>query len=228
MKADAIKAGVFLRGGKYDNLIREVLYVGSPQDRVIGPAKVAYDDPYGGGICSLSTIAAWAKAVLPKPDGWCRTSPIVPKLGEYGLLPEQDSSTFEIPFSKERSDLAKKLVTWAFRNTELEDIHAGKYVPPGSTVVTPEGATYAWEDVSRISDEEMRMLMITAVDKVYTMLTFPDLSMFYNFSTKWHDAKLDEDMMVSWEASGYFGDAKRRAAEQKLDFRFREKGSGGD
>ena len=40
------------------------------------------------------------------------------KLNGLGLLPEQNEETIEFPFSKERSDLANKLVTWAFRNTE--------------------------------------------------------------------------------------------------------------
>ena len=219
MKIDAINAGLFLRGGKYDNLIREVLYVGPPYDTVIGPANVAYVDPYGGGICSLSTMAAWAKEVIPRPDNWCRRSPIVAKLNGLGLLPEQNGETIEFRFSKERSDLANKLVTWAFRNTELEDIHAGKYAPPGSRVVTPDGMTYDWEDVSRISDEEMRTLMIAAMDRVYTMLSFPDLPMPY-LSTTWDAAKLDEKTMLNWEALGYFGEAKRRAAKEKLDLEF--------
>lgn len=219
MKVDAIKAGAFLRGGKSGNLIREVLYVGPPHDVVIGPANVAYDDAFGGGICSISTMAAWAKAVIPKPDSWCRASPIVAKLKEYRLLPEQDGKTFEIPFSKEVSDFANKLVTWGFRNTELEGIHAGKYVPPGSKVVTPNGMTYDWEDVSRISDDEMRSLMIGAMDKIYTMLTFPDLPMPY-LSTKWDDAKLDRKTMLVLEAEGYFGEAKRQAAKEKLNLEF--------
>lgn len=71
--------------------------------------------------------------------------------------------------------LAKCIVLRCFRNTKLEDIHAGT-TPHSETgdysdvyVVTPAGKI-AWNDVSKISDEEMKELMIEAVNKAYTFL----------------------------------------------------------
>jgi ligand-binding SRPBCC domain-containing protein len=63
-----------------------------------------------------------------------------------------------------------------FRNTELESLHAGKVPdsPAGDytdvKVVTPYGEI-AWNDLSRLNDEEMKTLMIQVVNKTYTFLT---------------------------------------------------------
>ncbi len=68
--------------------------------------------------------------------------------------------------------LAKHLVLNCFRNSALEELHAG--VVPGSktgdytdvVVHTPFGEI-PWNDLSRFDDAEMKMLMIDVVDKVY-------------------------------------------------------------
>lgn len=73
------------------------------------------------------------------------------------------------------SALAKSLVLLGMRNTSIEDIHAG--TEPFSEigdysdvkVVTPKGEI-PWNEVSRISNNEMRTLMKEAVNKVYTIL----------------------------------------------------------
>ena len=71
--------------------------------------------------------------------------------------------------------LAKYLAQQCFRNTMLEDLHAG---------VTPDSATGDYSDVvvrspygeipwpmlSRLSDEEMKALMIEVVNKTYRAL----------------------------------------------------------
>ena len=72
--------------------------------------------------------------------------------------------------------LAKALAVTCVRNTFLEDLHAG--VSPSSRtgdhsdvkVVTPYGEI-PWKDLSRISDEEMKVLMKEVVDKIFTVLT---------------------------------------------------------
>jgi hypothetical protein len=61
------------------------------------------------------------------------------------------------------------------RNTFLEDLHAG--ISPSSrvgdhsdvTVVTPYGEI-PWNDVSRISDNEIKPLMKEVVNKIFTVL----------------------------------------------------------
>lgn len=82
--------------------------------------------------------------------------------------------------SDEMTDDEKVLFTLALveqcvRNTSLEDLHAG-LVPGSKTgdfsdmkVVTPFGEI-PWTRVSRISDEEMKALMIEVTNRVFTFL----------------------------------------------------------
>ena len=71
--------------------------------------------------------------------------------------------------------LAKYLVLQCFRNSTLEDLHAG--ISPSSasgdysdvTVSSPYGAV-PWPKVSRLNDDEMKRLMIDVVDRVYRFL----------------------------------------------------------
>lgn len=73
------------------------------------------------------------------------------------------------------TNLAKALAVLCVRNTFLEDLHAG--VSPDSKtgdysdvkVVSPYGEI-PWNEVSRISDEEMKKLMKQVVNKLYTVL----------------------------------------------------------
>ena len=71
--------------------------------------------------------------------------------------------------------LAKLIVQQCFRNTVLEDYHAG-IVPASKTgdysdvvVKSPYGEVN-WRDLSRISDDEMKVLMKQAVTKTYQLL----------------------------------------------------------
>lgn len=97
--------------------------------------------------------------------------------------------------------LAKSLVETCVRNTRLEDLHAG--ITPGSEtgdfsdvkVVTPYGEI-PWRRLSRISDEEMKSLMIEIVDRVYTFLSFPDdLATLSARACRWNPPRLDANMM---------------------------------
>lgn len=75
-----------------------------------------------------------------------------------------------------RKRLAKLMALRCFRNSKLEDLHAG--VVPSSEagdytdvrVVSPFGEI-PWARLSRLSDDEMRQLMIDVVDRCYTFLT---------------------------------------------------------
>jgi len=71
--------------------------------------------------------------------------------------------------------LSKYLAQQCFRNTELEDLHAG-ITPSSKTgdytdvlVRSPYGEI-PWARVSRLSDEEMKALMIDVVNKTYRAL----------------------------------------------------------
>jgi len=71
--------------------------------------------------------------------------------------------------------LAKYIALHCFRNSMLQDLHEG--ITPSSatgdysdvTVRSPYGEI-PWPQVSRISDEEMKRLMIDVVDRVYGFL----------------------------------------------------------
>ena len=75
-----------------------------------------------------------------------------------------------------KTDLAKAIVAYCFRNTNIEDIHAG-ISPVSKTgdfsdvfVVDATGNKIPWNEVSRISQAEMKELMQTAVNRVYEVL----------------------------------------------------------
>ena len=75
-----------------------------------------------------------------------------------------------------RKRLAKLIASQCFRNSILEEFHAG--TSPSSKsgdysdvkVVTPYGEIQ-WNDLSRINDKEMKALMIDAVNRSYRLLT---------------------------------------------------------
>src|SRR5213596_3794070 len=71
--------------------------------------------------------------------------------------------------------LAQMLAFHCVRNSYLEDLHAGIF-PSSQTgdytdvkVVSPYGEI-AWNQLGRISDEEMKPLMEEIVDRLYTFL----------------------------------------------------------
>jgi ligand-binding SRPBCC domain-containing protein len=72
--------------------------------------------------------------------------------------------------------LAKYLAQQCFRNTMLEDLHAG-ITPDSQTgdytdvVVRSPYGEIPWPRLSRLSDEEMKALMIDVINKTYRALT---------------------------------------------------------
>src|ERR1017187_445283 len=68
--------------------------------------------------------------------------------------------------------LAKYMVLQCFRNSMLEDLHAGTSPSSASgdysdvTVSSPCGVI-PWPKVSRLNDDEMKRLMIDVVDRAY-------------------------------------------------------------
>jgi hypothetical protein len=71
--------------------------------------------------------------------------------------------------------LAKYLAQRCFRNTILEDLHAG--ITPASQTgdytdvfIRPPYGEIPWRRLSRLSDQEMKALMIDVVNKTYGAL----------------------------------------------------------
>jgi hypothetical protein len=86
---------------------------------------------------------------------------------------------------------AKAIVVLAFRNGPIEDVHAGKPCP------TCDGDP----EYSHITQEEMRRIMKTAVDRIYTMLLMKQgdaaayealLARGARFTIAWDDPVIDE------------------------------------
>jgi hypothetical protein len=97
--------------------------------------------------------------------------------------------------------ISKSLVEVCVRNTGLEDLHGGIF-PASETgdfsdvkIVSPFGEI-PWTRLSRISDEEMKRLMIEIVDKVYTFLIYPaELAVLSAQTRRWDRPRLDPDLM---------------------------------
>ncbi|MGO4687710.1 hypothetical protein AB4Y68_07125 [Brevundimonas sp. 2YAF1] len=119
--------------------------------------------------------------------------------------------------AKERRDterLALAIVETCVRNTGLETLHAGTFPRSAAgdytdvTVMTPYGEI-PWTDVSRISDDEMKALMIEVVDRVFTYLSFPEeLAGVRTATGAWDRPRLNTDLMKT---------VRRRLAGRDLD-----------
>ena len=103
----------------------------------------------------------------------------------------------------ESKSFAKILVLNCVRNTFLENLHKGIF--PDSKegdysdvkVVSPYGVI-PWNQLGRISDEEMKKLMKEIVNKVYTMLRYLETEKYehvcqlFRVDKSWEDAEIDE------------------------------------
>tara|TARA_E500000305_G_scaffold108239_1_gene110129 strand:+ start:236 stop:613 length:378 start_codon:yes stop_codon:yes gene_type:complete len=107
------------------------------------------------------------------------------------------------PSAKDRRDLdltARSMVEVCFRNTKIEDLHAGVFPQTASgdwsdvKVVTPFGEI-AWNELSRISDAEMKELMVEAVNRVFTYAAYPEELSTLAGASRWDPAELDERLM---------------------------------
>jgi hypothetical protein len=109
--------------------------------------------------------------------------------------------------------LALGLASLCVRNTSLENIHAG-IVPKSKMgdfsdvfVSTPEGKI-PWDQVSKISDAEMKQLMIEVVNKIYTVLlrqNDPEFVAKFNSYGSRYTANWDEPKeLKDWFNSSHF------------------------
>jgi hypothetical protein len=203
------------------NHIREVVYVGRggmPYEYL-----VVWADRKTVGVCSVHNIVKWADYEMPRPKEWVRPhADVITQFENLGLLPFPPADWKpHINFDKARSELAKAIVLQGLRNTELENIHAGTW-PSTKTgdyedvkVVSPYGEI-PWNELSRISQEEMKDLMIKAVNRVYTILSLPDFRHSGIFTGKWNEAEPDDDFMRFAAMVGVFGEKEKLLAEEAM------------
>jgi hypothetical protein len=99
-------------------------------------------------------------------------------------------------------EVAKSLVEVCVRNA-VEDLHAGIFPLSQSgdysdvKVVSPYGEI-PWTRLGRISDEEMKRLVIDIVNKTYTFLHYlEELAAESARTRRWNRPKLDRDLMIS-------------------------------
>jgi hypothetical protein len=96
------------------------------------------------------------------------------------------------------------LVKACVRDT-LEDLHAG-ITPTSKTgdysdvkVISPFGEI-PWNEVSRISDEEMKALMIGVVNRVFTFLIDPALCInSFSMPSGWNKPAIDEEFQQGFK-----------------------------
>ena len=120
----------------------------------------------------------------------------------HGSPPQTPPS---LPMAQDDLKLCKvaaiALVQRCVRNTQLENHHAGIF-PASQTgdyadvkVVSPLGEI-PWNEVSRISDPEMKSLMIEIVNKVFTFLVHCDHLSDRPASAKWNDPEFDAALLA--------------------------------
>lgn len=99
----------------------------------------------------------------------------------------------------EKNRFTLALVEQCVRNTFLEELHAGT-VPDSASgdysdvkVVTPFGEI-PWTRLSRISDAEMKTLMIEITNKVFTFLTYAEDLATLGPAARWNRPEIDPSL----------------------------------
>ena len=94
---------------------------------------------------------------------------------------------------------AKAMVALAFRNGPIEDFHGGK----------PCAACAGRQDVSRISNDEIKAIMKSAVDTLYRLLWqrendsvayLRNLELGERYTKQWDDPELKKPWMSGWKS----------------------------
>ena len=103
--------------------------------------------------------------------------------------------------------ISKTLVAMCFRNAEIESIHAGRS-PVTKTgdysdvvIIDADGNVIPWNDIAHIPDSQMKMLIKSMVNKLYTFfiqaedLRFcEDMELHYKMTFKWDEPEIDPDL----------------------------------
>lgn len=92
------------------------------------------------------------------------------------------------------------LVEQCVRNTLLEDLHSGA-VPTSTTgdysdvtVISPYGEI-PWPGLSRISDKEMKALMIEITNKVFTFVSHSEDLLVLGSAARWNEPEYDKRLL---------------------------------
>jgi hypothetical protein len=103
------------------------------------------------------------------------STPLQPETIENKMIKKDELIEAIITDPELQQRLAKHIVLRCFRNSVLEDIHAGK-VPDSKTgdysdvtVHTPYGII-PWNELSRFNDAEMKVLMQDVVNHTYHLI----------------------------------------------------------
>ena len=112
------------------------------------------------------------------------------------------------PDDRLASLLIRTMALTCFRNSKLEDIHAGltPVTKTGDysdvTVIDADGRRISWPDVSHFDDDAMRDLMRQVVDRLYTfeqLAREPDfldrIGPWMDVASRWDEPKLDESFL---------------------------------
>jgi hypothetical protein len=102
--------------------------------------------------------------------------------------------------------IAKVITIHGYRNSPIEGIHSG--ISPSSKtgdysdvkVVTPYGEI-PWNEVSRISDEEMKMLNKAIFNQIYTMMYLMETqgvpNFYFQFGLDWDEPELIDTWLIN-------------------------------
>ena len=111
--------------------------------------------------------------------------------------------------------LVRTMVLLCFRNSIIEDIHAG-LVPvtrtgdySDVTVIDADGRRIPWPEVSQIDQNAMRDLMRQVVDRVYTFEVrakdpgfLERIELWAQGASRWDEPKLDPSFLPALTGSG--------------------------
>jgi len=161
-------------------------------DSILDPvAPGGTTSPCAGLTCPRA--ACYPDAMKSSPDRNVRAGQAE---GDKGRAEDDATRVAREAFER----LALALVETCVRNTQLENLHAG-VVPRSAvgdfsdvTVITPYG-DIPWANLSRISDPEMKALMIEIVDRVFTFLQYPEHLSALGGAARWDKPKLDDALM---------------------------------
>ena len=112
------------------------------------------------------------------------------------------------PDAEHFSLLIRAMALLCVRNTKLEDIHAGKgpITRTGDytdvTVTDADGRQIPWNEISRISDDEMGDLMREIVTRLYTFhhhVRDPEflnrIEIYLRSASQWDEPHIDPDFL---------------------------------